>query len=55
MDENILKLPGRQDYVPSNVPELLRRLGLRPNEQQALQPALHLLEKGGRNHPGTWS
>jgi ribonuclease R len=48
MDENILKLLGRQDYVPSNVPELLRRLGLRPNEQQALQEALHRLEKSGR-------
>ena len=48
MDENILKLLGRQDYAPSNVPELLRRLGLRPNEQQALQQALHLLEKSGR-------
>ena len=48
MDENILKLLGRHDYVPSNVPELLRRLGLRPNEQQALQEALHRLEKSGR-------
>ena len=48
MDENILKVLGRKDYVPSNVPELLRRLGLRPNEQQALQRALHLLEKSGR-------
>ena len=48
MDDPILKLLGRHDYVPSNVPELLRRLGLRPQEQQALQHALHLLEKSGR-------
>jgi len=48
MDENILKLLGRHDYAPSNVPELLRRLGLRPNEQQPLQQALHHLEKSGR-------
>ncbi len=48
MDDNILKLLGRHDYVPCNVPELLRRLGLRPYEQQPLQQALHLLEKSGR-------
>ena len=48
MDDNILKLLGRQDYVPSNVPELLRRLGLRPQEQRPLQDALHQLEKSGR-------
>ena len=48
MDENILKLLGRHDYVPSNVPELLRRLGLGPQEQQPLQQALHLLERSGR-------
>jgi ribonuclease R len=48
MDENILRLLGRRDYVPSNLPELLRRLGLRPNEHQALQAALHHLEKTGQ-------
>jgi ribonuclease R len=48
MDDNILKLLGRHDYVPSNVPELLGRLGLRPNEQQPLLEALRRLEKSGR-------
>jgi ribonuclease R len=48
MDDNILKLLGRHGYVPSNVPELLRRLGLRPNDQQTLQETLHRLEKSGR-------
>jgi ribonuclease R len=48
MGENIVKLLGRQDYVPSNVPELLRRLGLRPDDQHPLQEALHGLEKSGR-------
>jgi ribonuclease R len=48
MEDNILKVLGRQDYVPSNVPELLRRLGLRPNDQQQLQEVLLALEKSGR-------
>jgi len=48
MDDNILKLLGRHGYVPSNVPELLRRLGLRPNEQQPLLESLRRLEKSGR-------
>jgi ribonuclease R len=48
MDDKILKLLGRQDYLPSNVPELLRRLALPPNDQQPLQAALQNLEKAGR-------
>ena len=48
MDDNILKLLRRPDYAPSNIPELLRRLGLRPNDQQALQQDLRRLEKTGR-------
>jgi ribonuclease R len=48
MDDNILKLLGRHDYAPSNVPELLRRLGLRPNEQQSLVETLRRLERSGR-------
>ena len=48
MDEKILKLLGRNDYSPSNVPELLRCLGLRPNQQQELQLALSTLEKNGQ-------
>ncbi len=47
-DEQILKLLGRSDYTPANVPELLRRLGLPPNQQQALQHALRALEKSGQ-------
>ena len=45
MDDNILKLLRRPDYAPSNIPELLRRLGLRPNDQQALQQALRASKK----------
>jgi ribonuclease R len=48
MDDNILKLLRRPDYAPSNIPELLRHLGLRPNDQQSLQQALRSLEKTGR-------
>jgi ribonuclease R len=48
MDDKILKLLGRQDYLPSNVPELLRRLGLSPSDQQPLQANLQGLEKSGR-------
>ena len=48
MDQKILNLLGRNDYTPSNVPELLKRLGLRPNQQQELQHALRLLEKNGQ-------
>ncbi len=47
MNENILKLLSRNDYRPSNVPELLKRLGLPPYEQQSLQQALRVLEKNG--------
>jgi ribonuclease R len=48
MDEKILNLLGRNDYTPSNVPELLRALGLRLNQQQELQRALQSLEKSGQ-------
>ena len=48
MDDPILKLLQRPGYVPSNIPELLRRLGLRPNDQQTLQQTLQRLEKSGR-------
>src|SRR6202142_638791 len=48
MDELILKLLGRKDYAPANVPELLRRLGLRANQQQELQGVLGGLEKDGK-------
>jgi ribonuclease R len=42
-----LKLLERKDYVPANVPQLLRLLGLRPNRQQELQRVLRELERAG--------
>src|ERR1700742_1582533 len=48
MDEEILKLLGRADYAPANVPELLRLLRWPPNRQQQLQQALGRLEQAGR-------
>ena len=48
MEEKILKLVSRPDYSPLNVPELLHRLGFRPNQQQELQEALRKLETEGR-------
>src|SRR6267154_3172386 len=48
MEEKILSLLGRKDYAPSNVPEVLKRLSLRPNLQQELQGALRALEQRGQ-------
>jgi ribonuclease R len=48
MDEEILKLLGRADYAPANVPEMLRMLRWPPNRQQQLQQALRRLEQAGR-------
>lgn len=48
MEEQILKLFGRRDYSPANVPELLRHLRLPRNRQQDLQRHLGILEKSGR-------
>jgi len=48
MEEQILELLGREDYVPLNVPELLRALHLPPNRQQDLQRVLFALEQEGR-------
>src|SRR5688572_528069 len=48
MEQQILKLLGRKDYLPLNVPELLRRLGQAPNQQQELQRVLRALEQQGR-------
>jgi len=48
MEEKIIKLLSRADYTPCNVPELLRNLGLRPNQQQVLQQALGELERNGQ-------
>ena len=48
MEAELLKLLGLKDYVPSNVPELLRGLGLPRNQQQRLQETLEELERSGR-------
>ena len=48
MEDDILRLLSRKDYSPLNIPELLRRLGLVPNQQQVLQQALAALERSGR-------
>jgi ribonuclease R len=48
MEEQILKLLGRPDYVPGNVPELLRQLRWGPQRQQELQRVLRALEQSGR-------
>jgi len=48
MEEQILRLLGRRDYAPANVPELLRHLRLAPHRQQELQGVLRRLEQSGR-------
>jgi ribonuclease R len=48
MKNQILKLLGRKDYVPANVPELLRALRQAPNKQQRLQSALKELQRTGQ-------
>jgi ribonuclease R len=48
MEEQILRLLGRRDYAPANVPELLRHLRLAPQRQQELQAVLRRLEQSGR-------
>ncbi len=48
MQQAVLRLLGRCDYAPANVPELLRRLGCPPDRQQALQKVLRALEKSGQ-------
>jgi ribonuclease R len=46
--DQIIRLLGRKDYVPANVPELLRHLGLPPQRQQELQSAIRELERAGQ-------
>jgi ribonuclease R len=48
MKDQIVRLLDQKDYVPANVPELLRLLRLPPNRQQVLQGALRELEQMGR-------
>ncbi len=47
MEEKILELLRRKDYVPLNVPELLTQLHLPANQQQELQRVLRGLEQSG--------
>src|ERR1019366_3386371 len=47
MREQIIRLLEQKNYVPSNVPELLRWLHLSPNRQQELQAVLKKLEQAG--------
>ena len=48
MKDQIVHLLDQKDYVPANVPELLRLLRLPPQRQQLLQGALRELEQSGR-------
>ena len=48
MDDQVLRLLGRKDYRPANVPELLRQLRWPSPRQQELQRVLHGLEQSGR-------
>jgi ribonuclease R len=47
MKEQITRLLAQKNYVPANVPELLRSLHLSPNRQQELQAVLQKLEQSG--------
>jgi ribonuclease R len=47
MKDQIIRLLAQKDYVPANVPELLRLLRLAPNRQQELQGVLRQLEQSG--------
>jgi ribonuclease R len=47
MKDQIIRLLGQKDYIPANVPELLRLLRLSPNRQQELQAVLRELEQSG--------
>jgi ribonuclease R len=47
MKDQVIRLLGQKDYVPLNVPELLRRLRLPPHRQQDLQAVLKKLEQSG--------
>ena len=48
MEDQVLKLLGRPDYIPANVPELLRLLRWSPDRQQELQRGLRGLEQSGQ-------
>lgn len=48
MENQILRQLGRKNYVPANVPELLRQLGLPAGDQQRLQATLKELARTGQ-------
>jgi ribonuclease R len=48
ISDSLLGVLARKDYVPANVPELLRHLRLPPSSQQELQRVLRELEQAGR-------
>src|SRR5688572_15602080 len=48
IEPKLLRLLAQRNYVPLNVPELLRQLRLPPQRQQDLQRVLRELEQGGR-------
>jgi ribonuclease R len=48
MKDQIIRLLGQKDYVPANVPELLRLLELSPRRQQELQSVLEELDSSGQ-------
>lgn len=48
MEDKILKLLGRKEYIPSNLPQLLQRLQLAPNQEPELQQTLNRLEQAGQ-------
>ncbi|TLD71853.1 ribonuclease R [Phragmitibacter flavus] len=48
MHKQIINLLGRKDYTPSNVPEILAQVGLKPGQQQALQEVLKEMEREGK-------
>src|SRR6202142_4709555 len=47
MNDQVIRLLGQKDYVPLNVPELLRQLRQPPHRQQELQAVLKRLEHSG--------
>jgi ribonuclease R len=48
MEDSILRFLGRRDYEPSDFHQLLRRMGLRGEDQAPLQQALRRLEQNGQ-------
>ncbi|MBI1840401.1 MAG: ribonuclease R, partial [Verrucomicrobia bacterium] len=48
MDQKLADLIGHKDYLPLNIPEMLRALRLSANRQQELQAVLRDFEAAGR-------